>query len=827
MRENETADSLSTLAHQQGQTLYKGLAAAMVVVFCLVVILCMNATSRASIHVHQNEDGSLVLTNDKRRIPEADTGGKPADPDPKAVEPKPEPKPEPQPQMQAGPRDQGEGADAHVESRGSGQAESALDLLVARLENGFRQGRFESVLEEFNFFPDTADPKSVFLHRESAAVFFKLLFETFGPTQGLSENPAPRERMHLARIYAADWRDIEGVECAWEHLQHVAPLHDGKGALALNTAVCLPSNAKDRPWVKDMGVSLATTGEDAPLQAEAFIQDYKEALNVVAALQRQMELEGDEEPGQAPTPTQEQEPRTARVEPRSPASDSVPQAPEEPKALGESAPQPWAEAPVPGMPRGMLPGEGMGMPNPELLLGLLSGTFITVVLAVSLFFYMFSCLCLYVIARKCDVPMAWLAWIPVAQIHPQVLSAGLPGWWSAAILASCLGSAVPLLGILLTFGVLVAIVYLWMCISERLGANKWLGLLVLLPIVQFVYPAWLAFKRDQMRAHVNLGTVLTRTVLAFLLLTALCWVMTTRFIVPVLEPFVSGVKAMREEAWTQLREPPSTMPETMLPQPGDIPVGQGETSGQGFASLDSQAYEKLLATSRAPDDGLAQKPHTRLGPALVVYDTYWQDAAQPHFWLKVILPELPNLTLGNTGRLLVRKVVDAQGVDVYNRESTFEDDQFQKLSFQRLSWPPPHLETIRNVHLLPGTTENDLSSVSGELRLNLPLRIGVIELTTGDTGGEKHLHGLTATLMKLEGNAVTLALGGDPARHVATFAYDARGERLDSQYSSWSTAGSSTTVSLGYAAPPVRLELLVATGFLEKSYPFTLELRAP
>jgi hypothetical protein len=824
MRDNETADSLSTLAHRPCQTLYRGLAAATTVAFCLVVILCMSATSRASIHVHQNEDGSLVLTNDKRRIPGQDNGGKHTDPDPKAVEMQPEPRAE----MKADARDQGAEADAPVESGVGGQAESALDMLVARIENGFRKGRFEPVLEVFNFFPDTADPKSVFLHRESAAVFFKLLFETFGSSQGLSEGLAPKERIHLARVYAADWKYIEGEECVWEQLQHVAPLQDGKGALALNTAVCIPFDAKDRPWVKDMGVSLATAGDNTSLLAETFIQDYKEALNVVAALQRQVELEGGERAGHESASLQEQEPRAGRVEPRSsvPAPDTS--AAEESKALEAPAPQPWAGAPVPDMPRDMFPGGGMG--NPELLLGLLSGTFIIVVLAASLFFYMFSCLCLYVIARKCDVPMAWLAWIPVAQIHPQVLSAGLPGWWTAAILASCLGGAVPLLGILLTFGVLVAFVYLWMRISERLGSNKWLGLLVLLPIVQFIYPAWLAFKRDQMRAHVNLGKVLTRTVLAFLLLTALCWVLTTRFIVPVLEPFVSGVKAMREEAWTQFQELPATMPETMLPHAGDVPEApkvREETSGQDFASLDSQAYEKLLATSQAPDDGLAQKPHTRLGPALVVYDTYWRDAAQPHFWLKVILPELPNLTLGNTGRLLVGKVLDAQGADVYNRESTFEDDQFQRLSFQRISWPPPHLETIRNVHLLPGTTENGLSSVSGELRLNLPLRIGVLELAAGDAGGEKQLHGLTATLMKMEGNAVTLALGGDPARHVATFAYDARGERLDSQYSSWSTAGSSTTVSHGYSAPPVRLELLVATGFLEKSYPFTLELRAP
>ena len=40
-------------------------------------------------------------------------------------------------------------------------------------------------------------------------------------------------------------------------------------------------------------------------------------------------------------------------------------------------------------------------------------------------------------------------------------------------------------------------IMLWMSISENLGRNKWLGLLMLLPIANFIYIGVLAFSKGE------------------------------------------------------------------------------------------------------------------------------------------------------------------------------------------------------------------------------------------------------------------------------------------------------------------------------------------
>jgi hypothetical protein len=42
---------------------------------------------------------------------------------------------------------------------------------------------------------------------------------------------------------------------------------------------------------------------------------------------------------------------------------------------------------------------------------------------------------------------------------------------------------------------IIVIVYLWMCISENLGRNKWLGLLWLVPLINLVFIGFLAFSK--------------------------------------------------------------------------------------------------------------------------------------------------------------------------------------------------------------------------------------------------------------------------------------------------------------------------------------------
>ncbi|MFA5073466.1 MAG: DUF5684 domain-containing protein [Nitrospirota bacterium] len=100
--------------------------------------------------------------------------------------------------------------------------------------------------------------------------------------------------------------------------------------------------------------------------------------------------------------------------------------------------------------------------------------------------YFFTCLCHYRIAKKLDIPAAWLAWIPILQIWIFFKSAGKSLWW----IIPCL---IPFLN-------LFVISYLWICLVENLGHNKWLGLLMLIPGVNFVFLGLLAFSSIQENA---------------------------------------------------------------------------------------------------------------------------------------------------------------------------------------------------------------------------------------------------------------------------------------------------------------------------------------
>ena len=111
-------------------------------------------------------------------------------------------------------------------------------------------------------------------------------------------------------------------------------------------------------------------------------------------------------------------------------------------------------------------------------------------------------LCLYLIAKKLDVPAAWLAWIPIVNIWVVIKSAGLKWWWILVLIfvpipimfLALLGPAM----FILVFILITALyIYPWMLISENLGRNRLLGLLMILPLVNFIFMGVLAFSRSE------------------------------------------------------------------------------------------------------------------------------------------------------------------------------------------------------------------------------------------------------------------------------------------------------------------------------------------
>ena len=93
--------------------------------------------------------------------------------------------------------------------------------------------------------------------------------------------------------------------------------------------------------------------------------------------------------------------------------------------------------------------------------------------------YVYLAFCLQTIARKTNTEKGWLAWIPIANVYLMCKIAGKPGWWLVFFF-------IPIANVV--FGVIV-----WMGIAEARDKNKWLGILMIVPIANLVVPGYLAF----------------------------------------------------------------------------------------------------------------------------------------------------------------------------------------------------------------------------------------------------------------------------------------------------------------------------------------------
>jgi len=114
-----------------------------------------------------------------------------------------------------------------------------------------------------------------------------------------------------------------------------------------------------------------------------------------------------------------------------------------------------------------------------------AGILIAIVI-IGLVLYIYSCLCLQLIAQKTGTEPAWLAWIPIANIFLMCKVAGLSYWWILTLLAGI----IPFLGSLIILGFSG---YLWFKIAEARNKEGWIGVLCVLPLVNLAVMGYLAF----------------------------------------------------------------------------------------------------------------------------------------------------------------------------------------------------------------------------------------------------------------------------------------------------------------------------------------------
>lgn len=102
--------------------------------------------------------------------------------------------------------------------------------------------------------------------------------------------------------------------------------------------------------------------------------------------------------------------------------------------------------------------------------------------------YVYSALALQAIAKRTKTKKPWLAWVPVANIYLMTQIGKLPGWTTFFVL----GAFIPTFGPAIIAAFTIA---LWWRIAEARKYPGWWGLLMVIPLVNFVVMGILAWAR--------------------------------------------------------------------------------------------------------------------------------------------------------------------------------------------------------------------------------------------------------------------------------------------------------------------------------------------
>ena len=139
----------------------------------------------------------------------------------------------------------------------------------------------------------------------------------------------------------------------------------------------------------------------------------------------------------------------------------------------------------------------------KVVLAAIIMAFLGVIIIVCLIFYIYSAICLQVIARKTDTQNGWMAWIPIANLFLACNIGNVKYVWLLLLLTGF----VPLVGAFLApvcdlflFG------FIWYRIALARGKEGWLGAITIIPVVGLFTMGYLAFSKKEGAAPVpNIG----------------------------------------------------------------------------------------------------------------------------------------------------------------------------------------------------------------------------------------------------------------------------------------------------------------------------------
>ncbi|RME69287.1 MAG: DUF4124 domain-containing protein, partial [Nitrospirae bacterium] len=287
---------------------------------------------------------------------------------------------------------------------------------------------------------------------------------------------------------------------------------------------------------------------------------------------------------------------------------------EKKKEVAPKRPTPQVKKTKPAPPRPkarrMPPPGGPSVPNILALVSFGGLFYMVFSIALSLLFYFYGALTLHLIGKKRGVSYAWTVWIPlvngVTGLLVLLASAGRPLWWALFFVLPVvlsLGSVyMPVLSIVslvVSIGLIILVIILWMDITRNLGLNKFLGLLIIVPIANLILMGYLAFKPEP-DVEINKKKMVIISLVVYVVLVVLSAIGVQYLLIPYIQKTLQG--AITGQMQKQLPLPEKLKLPKEKPKPKKLSPVQ---------PMSPAAYDRVLQR-KAPAFG--EGPYTYAGP---------------------------------------------------------------------------------------------------------------------------------------------------------------------------------------------------------------------
>jgi hypothetical protein len=252
------------------------------------------------------------------------------------------------------------------------------------------------------------------------------------------------------------------------------------------------------------------------------------------------------------------------------------------------------------------------------------------------------------------------------------------------------------------------------------------------------------------------------------------------------------------------------------------------TEEQGISPLAGAAkpfsaadYDRLLKQQQFTTP---EHPGVSLGPATLKSGHFWASQSAPQLWLELTLAQLPNLDLSarHSARILIDRVNDKAGQDLYNRSHSFESAAFQWVNILSGPRTAASYSGTRSIYLKQGTQAEQISRISGKLELILPIGIESRQLGSEDIGSEIQLAGKTLRLEALSDNRISLTFHGEFAELLSISASNQQTELLRDAGRIWQQDGEQISLQQMFDGKIENVTILMASSSLQRSYPFDI-----